>query len=185
MRSCLNCEKVITINKKMVRGHCQYCYHVLLKKGEIPVKNQKMKATNCSGCNSSLEHSKSVKGLCLKCYRISRTGVDTTKRNCRDCYSQLDNNSKYGYCNTCYSKSLGIIQDDKVITRIKILLVKWKWGYIKPHEMFEIASIWVEWFTNYKDSSVKVRSLDTMDVNGQLKEMINDFKEYIKTSNKI
>lgn len=179
-RTCLRCGR---LPDKIVRGYCHSCYRKERYEGRIEIINGRNgvnahnASSTCGDCGGP-PVGKLIKGMCRTCYYRRYKGVQQPRNTkCRRCRKVLGDGAKWSLCPTCQNYKEGH-KPDHVTERIKILVVKWKWGYLLPWEHLEICSLWVDWFSTH----VGERGLDAKPVNLQIEMMIADFKRDLENN---
>lgn len=168
-KTCIHCGGVTL--RRMVRGYCLPCYTREKNSGRLESINTfRTSWTECIDCGGPFVEGP-IKGMCRPCYfRKYKGSVKRKDTKCRRCKGELDSGSRWSLCSVCVNIKEGV-KPPEVLERVKMLTIKWKWGYLLPWEHFEIASIWVEWYSK----NIQLR-LDGQPINKQIEIMIADFK---------
>lgn len=172
---CQNCQCDLTLpTSKPVRGYCYKCYARLLGRGEITKKNGSPINDNCKDCGTRLFIGKRKLGRCLKCHEAM------PQKPCRRCGAKLNALSSYGYCVDCRIHKVKQPTKEQVLTdkfylRIKMLTIKFKWGMLRPDEVFEALSLWCD--CCYHEDN---RSIDPMSSDKQVQYIFAQFRNLLK-----
>lgn len=178
--TCKHCKVEFTKENKPIREWCAKCYAKLISRGEILPKNGVRK---CKDCNEKLVKGNQQSGRCLPCNRKFTNERNRKIRegeywsNCRSCAKKLDKLSYYGLCSECKaSKALHKVNlKEKDYKRIKLLCIKWKWGLLRPDEIYESLSLWCDCCDIQQN-----RNIDTLSTEDQIIYIFSQFNYLIK-----